>query len=363
MTEPEALQQAPPGEEIEPELQTTHFNFGARVFQAPGARLYKPDNLDQPVFVVDLGDMKGEIKLPNLRKQFGIADGSHDDALLDIAVKALKFVEDVRPGDRIPNEILDGTASWTVSPRHKHLAKTRLEAQLIAWISGKPVATQTPDQLSQLLASKENKTALRAAFTRAASELGHAPDDHTAVLTRLEMLARELCFIEALREAFNAVPSIGFRMKQAAELYGGDTRMMDTITRVRGLMRRGIQEYQDIFTAVDGRSSEIISAMRTIDKQILFIREQRDLLRFLQMKWTPLVAAWRDLQLGQGQRTADLLARTYRFLATRFDTSKSLMKARKAEEAARMKALQDAAQKQGDKPGDKGKARGPANSP
>jgi hypothetical protein len=110
---------------------------------------------------------------------------------------------------------------------------------------------------------------------------------------------------------------------------------------------------------VDSRSSEIIAAMRTLDKQILFIREQRDLLRFLQMKWTPLVAAWRDVQLGQGQRTADLLARTYRFLATRFDTSKSLMKARKAEEAARLKAQQEAAEKAAAK----AKERGPVNSP
>ncbi|MCB2106319.1 MAG: hypothetical protein KDE14_01405 [Rhodobacteraceae bacterium] len=328
--------------EADQQPQTTHFNFVAKVFRAPGARFYKPENFDEPVFVVDLGDMRGEVRLAHLRKQFAIEPGGHDDVLMDTAVKALNYVEDIRPGDRIPNEIIDGSASWSVSARHKVLAKIRLEGQLIAWISGKDFGSMTAEQFEQFLAAKENKAALRNAFNKAAVELGSATGDHTAVLLRIELLARELCFIEALREAFSVVPSIAVRLKQIADNFGGDIRMMDTITRVRGLMRKGIQEYSGIFAAVDHQSDEIIVAMREIDGQISMIRERRDGLRFLQIKWNPLVEAWKDVDLGQGNRVSDLLGRTYRFLATRFDTSKSLMKARREAEDAQRQAQEKA---------------------
>lgn len=338
-------QAQPSGEDIEPVLQTTHFNFANKVFKAPGARFYKPENLDEPVFVVDLGDLKGEIKFKHLRRQFGIEAATNDDKLLDTVVAALKVVEDIRPGDRIPNEIIDGTASWSVSPRHKQLAQNRIEIQLINWISGKESNIKTPEQLTGFLSQKENKAQLRTAFSKAAEKLGAKPDDHAAVLTRIELLARELCFIEALREAFQTVPVIAVILNKLSEAYSGDLRMQDTIGRVRGLLRKGIGEYTDIFTDTDSQTGEIISAMKSLDRQIVFIRERRDTLRFLQMKWNVYVTAWKEMDLKQGARVQDLLGRTYRFLATRFDTSKSLMKARKDQEAARMKAQQEAAAK------------------
>ncbi|MDX2144382.1 MAG: hypothetical protein SFV19_13585 [Rhodospirillaceae bacterium] len=329
---------AAPGmdENAEPDMRTTHFDFENKVFKVPKARFYKPENFDEPVFVVDLGDLQGELRFKHLKKQFGIQADSHDDKLLDTVIKALNYVEDIRPGDAIPNEILDGTASWTVSPKHKMLAKSRLEAQLISWISGKEAEIKSPEQLNAFLAAKENKSKLREAFGKAAVQLGLPENDTTAVLLRLEMLARELCFIEALREAFNTVPAIGGRLKQISEVYHGDMRVMDTIGRVKSLIRKGVKEYQDIFVDLDSQTCEIISAMKSLDRQIAFIRERRDKLRYLQMKWTPLVRAWAEIVINQGARVQDLLGRTYRFLATRFDTSKSLMQARKEQDAQRL---------------------------
>ncbi len=332
-------------ENAEPDLRDTHFDFTNKVFKVPKARFYKPDNLDVPVFVVDLGDLQGELRLKNLIKTFNIEEGTRDFELLATAVDALKFVEDVRPGDKIPNEILDGSASWTVSPKHKLLAKNRLEAQLIAWLSGAESKMTSPEEMNKFLAERENKAKLREAFNKAALALGLQAGDTTAVLLRLELLARELCYIEALREAFNAVPAIARRFKQVSEQYAGDMRVMDTVERVRSLLRKGVQEYQDIFLELDAQTGEIISTLKTIDNQIILIREKRDKLRYLQMKWTPLVRSWSELVINQGARVQDLLGRTYRFLATRFDTSKSLMKARKEQEEqqrqAQIKAQQE----------------------
>lgn len=215
---------------------------------------------------------------------------------------------------------------------------------MISWISGKEAEVKNVDQLKAFLSSKENKAQLRTAFSKAATQLGAAADDHAAVLTRLGMLSRELCFIEALREAFQKVAVIAVVINRVGEFYHGDMRMQDTIGRVRNLMRKGVQEYTSIFMDTDSQTGEIISAMKSLDRQIQFIRERRDQLRYLQMKWNPLIVAWKELDHKQGQKTSNLLGRTYRFLATRFDTSKSLMKARKEQDAARMKAQQDAAE-------------------
>lgn len=333
---------APPAfdENAEPVLRTTHFDFANKVFTVPKARFFKPENLDEPVFVVDLGDVEGQLRFKNIRKQFALEIGGHDDKLLDTVKEALNFVEDIRAGDKIPNEILDGSASWTVSPKHKNLAKSRLEVQLIGLISDEPVNFTTPEQLNAFLNTKENKAKLRQAFKKAAVGLGLAEDNSTAVLMKLELLTRELCFIEALREAFAVVPGILIKLRQVADIFSGDMRLMDTLERVKSLMRKGVNEYQGIFADLEKQTSDIVGAMKDLDTHIELIRERRDKLRYLQMKWTPLVRAWADIVLGQGARVQDLLGRTYRFLATRFDTSKSLMKSRKEQEDQQRKAQQ-----------------------
>jgi len=318
----------------EPVLRDTNFDFENKVFKVPKARFYKPDNFDEPVLVVDLGDLQDEPKFNNLMKTFNIGVDVHDGQLMVTFVEALKFVEDVCPGDKVPNEILDGTASWTVLPKHKMLAKGRLEAQMIAWLAGEESKIASPEQLDKFLAERENRAKLREAFNKAAIALGSKEGDATAVLLRLELLARELCHVEALREAFIAVPAISRRFNQVSELYAGDMRVKDTVERVRYLLCKGVQEYQNIFFELDGQAGEIISTLKAIDNQIILIREKRDKLRYLQIKWTPLVREWSELVLNQGARVRDLLGRTYRFLATRFDTTQSLMKARKEQEDA-----------------------------
>jgi hypothetical protein len=326
-------------ENAEPVLRTTHFDFANKVFKVPKARIFKPDNLEEPVMVVDLGDMEGQLKLRHIRKQFNIEPDSHDDKMLHTVVKALNFVEDIRAGDKIPNEILDGTSSWTVSPRHKTIARNRLEVQLIGLISEQTMVFKTGEELAMFLNLPESKAKLREAFKKAAVALGLKEDDTEPVLLKLELLTREFCFIEALREAFNPVPGIMVKLKKAGETFSGDLRITDTVERVKALMRKGVTEYQNLFAELDAQTSDIVTAMKNLDIQIEEIRIKRDKLRYLQMKWTPLVRAWAEITLGRGAQVQDLMGRTYRFLATRFDTSKSLVKARKEqEELARVQA-------------------------
>src|SRR4051812_21369244 len=94
-------------------LGMTHFNFQAKVFQAPGAMfILREEDMGRTKicrFACDMGGGVGDISIKALRKTFEIAPGSHDDILITQAEEGLRYVPDIRPGDAIPNEILNGT--------------------------------------------------------------------------------------------------------------------------------------------------------------------------------------------------------------------------------------------------------------
>ena len=136
--------------------RNTHFDFQAKVFQAPGACFLLKGKDKEPMFAVDMGDAQGIVSLKDLRKTFFIAADSHDDKMIDRAAAGLRHVPDIRPGDEIPNEILDGSASWTVARRHNQIARDRLQVQLISWMTGKPIAYTNQDDLKKIMASDEN---------------------------------------------------------------------------------------------------------------------------------------------------------------------------------------------------------------
>jgi hypothetical protein len=119
-------------ERYEGPARNTHFDFQARVFQAPGACFVLNGKDKEPMFAVDMGTGLGYISLKDLRRTFHIAEGSHDDKLIASAAAGLRFVPDIRPGDEIPNEILNGTASWTVARKHKQIARDRIQVQLLS---------------------------------------------------------------------------------------------------------------------------------------------------------------------------------------------------------------------------------------
>jgi hypothetical protein len=129
--------------------RNTHFDFQARVFQAPGACFLLKGKEKEPMYAVDMGTGQGYISLKDLRRTFLIAEGSHDDKLIEQAAAGLRFVPDIRPGDEIPNEILNGTASWAVARKHKQIARDRIQIQLLSWMGGKPITYTNPEELKK----------------------------------------------------------------------------------------------------------------------------------------------------------------------------------------------------------------------
>ncbi|MCA0200539.1 MAG: hypothetical protein LCH56_06820 [Proteobacteria bacterium] len=306
-------------------LRNTHFDFQAKVFQAPGACFVLKGKDKAPMFAVEMGAGLGYITLKDLRKTFHIAEGSHDDKLIERAAAGLRHVPDIRPGDEIPNEILNGTASWTVARKHKQIARDRIQVQLLSWMSGKPIVYTTQGELKEIVGKDENKKALKDAFGKAAAALGFAAGEAEKVLDLIETLAREICYVEALRERSLELKKIQRNVEGLTKVYN-DIRGSADVSRVKLLMVRGLNESENILNNVDAETADIMNALMSLDYVIKAVRDARDSLHFLLMEWDPVIAKWENLTLVRCQEVDRALLATYKFLASRFDTGKSLMR-------------------------------------
>ena len=239
---------------------------------------------------------------------------------------------DIRPGDEIPNELLEGTASWTVARKHKQIARDRLQVQLLSWMSSKPISYAGQDDLKKIMADDENKKALKDAFTKAAVALGIDPNESEKVLDRIETLAREICYIEALRERSRELFKISTNLELLVKAYAADPRGSADIGRIKLLMQKATAETDDIFNSIDAETADVMSALMSIDDVIRAVRKARDDLHFILMEWDPALARWQKLEMVRCQDVDRALSETYQFLAKRFATGKSMMKVRSKQE-------------------------------
>lgn len=324
MTRPETRSDSQtPRHEGDP--RNTHFDFQAKVFQAPGACFVLMGKEKVPMFAVDMGSGQGYVSLKDLRRTFFIAEGSHDDKLIEQAAAGLRFVPDIRPGDEIPNEILNGTASWTVARKHKQIARDRIQIQLLSWMGGKPITYTNQEELKKIVGQDENKKSLKDAFGRAAVALGLETSQADQVVDRIETLAREICYIEALRERTLELKKIQAHLEALTKIYT-DVRGSADVGRVKLLIVRGINETDNVLNAVDAESADVMSALMSIDDVIKAVRGARDDLHFILMEWDPVIAKWQNLTMSRSQEIDRALQATYKFLASRFSTGTSLMK-------------------------------------
>jgi hypothetical protein len=123
--------------------RSTHFAFQHKVFSIKDA-VFRLSQTEEPLFRVELGDLKCGVSVPSLRNEFGIKPESDDGKLLGLIEKALRFVKEIRPGDSIPKELLDGSCSWSVEDRHRKLAHNRMTVQLVSWLSGSACRRPSP---------------------------------------------------------------------------------------------------------------------------------------------------------------------------------------------------------------------------
>lgn len=301
---------------------STHFVFTSKVFGVSGAFFSLARDTNEAVLNVHLGEVWGKIPFRTLRDSFEIDAGSDDARLLGVVEKGLKYVKEIRPGDSIPREILDGSASWRVDDHHLQIARGRLTLQLVSWITGKEMAITDRFQLEQMVDDPTTKQKTQEAFAKLAAQFGLPEDRKQEIVDRVDALARELSYIEALRERYGQVQKIMNKLGQAKRTLKGEAHLIADIARMQVLAKTPIGNFDDIFLQVDGQTAEVMVMLKTYEASVAFIRRMRDDLHVNLMVWDDMIAAWSQIEVDKGPDTEMMLKRTYQFLAQHFLVSK-----------------------------------------
>ncbi|MBI3506015.1 MAG: hypothetical protein HY059_14330 [Proteobacteria bacterium] len=295
------------------------FDFAHKVFQVEDG-IFQPDPAtDEPVYSVDLGDVRASLTFGTLRISFGIDPDGADSRLLDEVAKALAFVKRIRPGDTIPSELLDGTASWAVTPQFRAIARGRVWVGLVAWLSGqKGVGEISKIELAKVSESAEARDHVNAAFGRLAEHLGYGAANKEMVVQKVERLVDELSYIEALRDRIARARRVVDVVKRLRAVYKRERSVREEIERIVLLIEQPVARLEAQVTEVDAQAGETSNALRNLLRQIEFIRRTRDRLHADLMKWDDILAAWHGVEAEPDQRTHKLVRNTYRFVARYF---------------------------------------------
>ncbi|KAA0576936.1 hypothetical protein FZ983_22250 [Azospirillum sp. B21] len=299
-------------------MRDTHFDFQHKVFSLPGAFFCQEPNSKEPVLNILLGDLKATLAFPTLMESFQIEDGTHDARLLEVIEQGLAFVKQIRPGEEIPGELLDGRASWSVEDKHRIIAKGRLTVQIVSSSTGNEMIVSDIDELEQLVEDPQTKERMKAAFAKIAERLKLTNNAEQYLTDRVDDLAQELSYIEALRDRFKHIRRIDQAIAKLATIYRTDRTFCSELNRMQGLIRKPLREYDLIFDQADAQTGDIVGALRNFHPTIQFIRKIRDDLRAKLLEWEELLQGWDEVTMERSPKVEALQKQTYRFLASRY---------------------------------------------
>ena len=305
--------------------KATQFQFQHRLFKIEGGFFRRDPQSGEPVYNLPSDDLKVVLPINALRTEFRI-EGDHPDApLIDLVGQALKHVREVHPGDSIPNEVIDGSASWSIEPRHYKRARMRIDVQLASWVSGDEQVLVDEDLLEQVADDPKTKEKLDRAIARLGEEIGGGGDvtlsPSDRVSQRIEALVRELSYIEALREHFLALNSISEKLEKLVRLFKTSRVIKDEIARVKVLFSTPDKDIKNLLTDMDDHTSEVRSLVLNYENSVNYIREKRDVLRGYSLEWDDIFDLWRETPITADENAVRLIRSTYQFLSQRYAPS------------------------------------------
>jgi hypothetical protein len=298
---------------------STLFQFSHPLFAAPEARFVLGTD-GKPCMGMKLGTLAALVPLQLLVEEFGLR-GSADETLLQTVIAGLKFVRVIRPGDSIPRELLDGTASWRVDDQHLEIAQGRVTLQLHGWLGGQERLIVDPVEILQLVEDPAVQAKVQGGYPKLAERLGLAGDKE--VRLRADRLARELAYIEALRGRFGAVRLLQDKLAAFRRVYRRDKTLDEELIRVGNLILKPLSLFDLAFADVDGNLGEISGVLANIDASIKFIREARDALHARLLGWDEILARWYEVRPEISAANEALIRELYRFLARNYLNTQS----------------------------------------
>jgi hypothetical protein len=298
------------------------FDFRHKVFALPGARFALDQHKQAAMFHIYLGNLAVSLTPLVLRREFSIEVSSLDSQLIELASQALRHVKEVRPGDSIPKELVDGSASWSVEERHRLLAKAKLLAQVATWFAQDGAAASVEDLLAVTEDDLVAKEEFQNAFAQIAQSLGLDRSRSQEIIDHIDSIARELCYIEALRDHAGQMRSIHEKVLQLSRMAKGDPEISEGLRRAQTLLKQPVAEFSNRFAQVDAQTSDLLAMLRNPHGQIKIIREARDDIHSNLLPWNDIFDRWRDQQLILNHSTDESVHALYHWLAAKYAPSR-----------------------------------------
>ncbi len=297
----------------------THFVFEHKVFKIDGC--YFAPVGDAPALCMRLGEIDVSVSFPQLRSEFEIPKESDDGQMLAMVEEALRFIRKIRPNDSIPTELIDGTASWSVDPRHLEIAQARLTVQLTNWLTGDDVVVLDQASLMALLADEKTKEMVQRGFEEISEKLGYGRHRKHEVADKVDQFAQEMSYIEALKERVHLVARIRAKLNKLAGYHRQDPMLTEELMRMDVLIQNPLKRMADPIEDLYGQTSEIMTVLRQFPKLVTYVRQVRDTLRAELIDWEEIIALWQSQPADASSEALALARRTYRFLAQNYQQS------------------------------------------
>ena len=299
------------------EARSTTFAFEHKVFQVPSVFFALTEDR-KPAMHIDYGDLRAAIELRSVRSGFGIVPYSSDDLMLGTVEGSLRFVRKIRPNDSIPREVLDGTASWAIDDSHHQTAHSRLTLQLAAWMTGGNAVRLSRAQILTLATNPEVISRVQAAVAEIARKVDLQPHEKHKIIDRIEGFARELSYVEAIRERFDGARGISQKVARLLALYKTDRFVGDNLTRVATLMAGPLAAFETMFANVDAMIADIIGICQKYEERVAALRVMRDDLFELYLMWEPVLARWQEQEIIKSKPTEESVRLLFQFLARHY---------------------------------------------
>jgi hypothetical protein len=276
------------------------------------------EDTHEPVMVTVLDRHEVSLKFSGIKSELNLPPDDADAKMLDHIREGLKYVRELRIGDKMPTEMTTGGASWEVTAQHRATAHNRVTMQLVSWMSGEETIITDPEQLAQVVDDPKTKQKISQAFSEAAKALGIAEERREDVISLISNLANELAYIEALREVYHDVLRIHKTVRGLEKSYKSEQSVLDTIMSLKRLFKIALDGFSFSFIELDAQTGEILSALTNIKQVSRFIREHRNDLHRRLWAWDGLIADWRDITEHRSSKAVQRLNELYHFLAQRF---------------------------------------------
>lgn len=310
-----------PSPSARPEAVPDRCGFEHPLFNRLNDMVFRPAEADgTPSLIIPLGRSIAVLPLRSLQAELGIDSASPDGRMLALIARSLDFVADLRLGDLLPVEVLDGAASWQPSALHQQLAASRLKLRLISQLDEDDAVDWGRAEPRAVLAAAAEpgmRLQLQAAYIEVTARLGLS--EAAAAARLVEDAAHELGFVEALRDRLlRRMLRLMDRVRHLANGLAQNLAGLELLSRVTRLTGIAIRRISARFAELDSQTEIVLDTLRSLEIQRVLIRQHRDWLYCSLRGWEPILAAWEAAAFDWSDGTWQLLGRTYRFLAPRF---------------------------------------------